>query len=75
MSQVFKLGESEFRTLDDSTYQESISIESETEKAILLRIEKRGKVRRYWLPRSQIQVLLDRVIVPDWLWKKKLEGE
>jgi len=75
MSQVFKLGESKFRSLDESTYQESIGIEAETEKAILLRIEKRGKVRTYWLPRSQIQVLQDRVIVPDWLWKKKLEGE
>ena len=71
MSQTLRLGTSSYRALDGSTYQESISIEAETEKAILVRIWKRGKVRTAWLPRSQIQLINDRVIVPDWLWEKK----
>jgi len=71
MSQILKLGTNSYRALDGSTYQESVSIEAETEKATFLRIEKRGKVRTIWLPRSQIQLIEDRVIVPDWLWVKK----
>jgi len=75
MSHILKLGTASIRALDGSTYQESVSIKAETEKAILMRVEKRGKIRTAWLPRSQIQVMDDRIIVPDWLWEKKREGE
>jgi len=75
MSHILKLGTASIRALDGSTYQESVSITAETEKAILMRVEKRGKIRTAWLPRSQIQVMDDRIIVPDWLWEKKREGE
>lgn len=71
MSQTLRLGTSSYRALDGSTYQESISIEAETEKAILVRIGKRGRVRKAWLPLSQIQLINDQVIVPDWLWERK----
>jgi predicted regulator of Ras-like GTPase activity (Roadblock/LC7/MglB family) len=71
VSQILKLGTRSYRALDGSNYQESVSIEAETEKAILVRIGRGGKVRMAWLPRSQIQLIKDRVIVPDWLWEKK----
>lgn len=65
-----KLRTTSYRALDGTTYQEAISIQRETPRAILVRIEKRGKAREMWLPKSQIRVTQDRILVPDWLWEE-----
>jgi hypothetical protein len=31
--------------------------------------------RTYWFPKSQCELHTDGLEVPDWLWKKKLEGD
>lgn len=74
----FKEDEEEVKT---ST---SVEIRKETEKAIEIAIEfttheiydgeveneQSGKIS-YWLPKSQIEIEKDKIIVPDWLAKEK----
>lgn len=61
-------------------------IKRETESAWLLKIsdptgtlcEECGEDvnnRIYWFPKSQCELHDDGLEVPDWLWKKKLEGD
>ena len=66
----FKLGRTEIAALDGNKYEEIIAIDHETPKAILLKIVKRGKEQKYWLPRSQLKFLQNSVEVPDWLYEK-----
>jgi hypothetical protein len=47
-----RLGRTAFKALDGNIYEESVTIERETPKAILLRIEKRGVRKEHWIPRS-----------------------
>ena len=47
-----RLGKVQFKALNGNTYEESVSIERETAKAVLLRIEKRGTRKEHWIPRS-----------------------
>lgn len=71
MSRLVRLGKTVIRTLDGSTREECVSVERETDLAILLRFERRGKVRQMWLPRSQIRLDERMVVIPDWLWAAK----
>ena len=62
-------------------------IKSETASAWLLKInDPTGTLRdesdgedvnnwTYWFPKSQCELHEDGLEVPDWLWKKKLEGD
>jgi hypothetical protein len=61
-------------------------IKSETSQAWLLKIsDPTGTLRAecgedvnnrtYWFPKSQCELQPDGLEVPDWLWRKKLDGD
>lgn len=66
-----KLGRFKIKALDGNTYDETIIIDRETPKAILLKIVKHDSAKKYWFPRSQITFSTNSIEIPDWLWEKR----
>lgn len=48
----FVLGVTRYRAFDGTFYEESVSIQKETERAMLVQITKRGQTKEHWLPKS-----------------------
>lgn len=74
---IIKTGE--IQVSDYRKYNVEIVAEKETEKAIQVKVtetyliidEEETKIKTEWLPKSQIEIIGDFIIVPDWLARKK----
>jgi len=74
---IIKTGE--VKVSDYEKYNVEIVAEKETEKAIQIKItetnliidEEETKIKTEWLPKSQIEIIDEFIIVPDWLARKK----
>lgn len=67
-----RLGTIKHQTLSGQVLEEKVSIKKETERAILLRIEKRGKVAEHWIPKSVCTVHAKAITIEDWFWQKEM---
>ena len=74
---IIKTGE--VKVSDYEKYNVEIVAEKETEKAIQIKIteiailidEEMNTERTEWLPKSQIEIIDEFIIMPDWLARKK----
>lgn len=64
-----RLGTHKLRTLA-GVVDEKIDIETETERAVLLRICRGPVVYRYWIPKSLVFVSETFIDIPDWFWEE-----
>lgn len=69
----------ELKVGDYRKYAVEIVAEKETEKAIQVKVtetyliidDEETKIKTEWLPKSQIEIIDEFIIVPDWLARKK----
>lgn len=59
------------RGLDGSTITQEVAIERETDKAVLIRINRGITTTSYWFPKSQLSFVGLKIGIPDWLWEKR----
>ncbi|NMC10241.1 MAG: hypothetical protein GYA39_04585 [Methanothrix sp.] len=71
----FRLGVTKHKTLFGDVLEEKVCITRETGKAILLRIENRGKVAEHWIPKSVCTITDKSVCVAKWFYQKEMEQQ